>query len=63
MEAALVLVISTFLVIYPLWRICARAGFNGVLSLLALIPFLGVSIVGAVLSFAKWPTPANLTKE
>ncbi|GMV01493.1 MAG: hypothetical protein KJZ98_17120 [Burkholderiaceae bacterium] len=42
--------------IVPLWRICARAGFNGALALMALIPWLGLLIVGAVLSFASWPT-------
>ena len=41
--------------IVPLWRICDRAGFNGALSLLAIIPWLGLLIVGAVLSFATWP--------
>lgn len=58
-----VAIIASVLVIVPLWRICARAGFNGALSLLALIPWFGVLIVGAILSFTKWPTPANLTKE
>lgn len=59
----LLAIIASVLVIVPLWRICARAGFNGALSLLALIPWLGVLIVGAVLSFVKWPMPTNLTKE
>lgn len=48
-------VIGALLVIVPLWRICTRIGFNGALSLLALIPWLGIGIVGAVLSFANWP--------
>jgi uncharacterized membrane protein YhaH (DUF805 family) len=56
-------VIALVLIIVPLWRICTRAGFNGVLSLLALIPWLGVVIVGAILSFANWPTKANTVKE
>ena len=51
----LALVVMSVLVVVPLWRICARAGFNGALSLLALIPWLGIVIVGAVLSFASWP--------
>ena len=42
------------LFIVPLWKICARAGFNGALSLLALIPWLGLVIVGGVLSFSAW---------
>ena len=43
------------LFIVPLWKVCSRAGFNGALSLLALIPWLGLIIVGGVLSFAAWP--------
>lgn len=56
-------IIALVLIIVPLWRICTRAGFNGALSLLALIPWLGVVIVGAILSFANWPTKANAIEE
>lgn len=55
-------IIALVLIIVPLWRICTRAGFNGALSLLALIPWLGLVIVGAILSFANWPTN-NAIKE
>lgn len=47
--------VLTALLIVPLWRICMRAGFSGALSLLALIPWLGLLIVGTILSFAAWP--------
>ena len=63
MEAAPVLIIGTALVIYPLWRICTRAGFNGALSLVAIIPWFGILIVGAVLSFANWCTVSTSSKE
>jgi len=43
------------LIIVPLWRICARAGFNPALSLIAIIPLLGFLIVAAILAFAEWP--------
>jgi uncharacterized membrane protein YhaH (DUF805 family) len=56
-------IIALVLIIVPLWRICIRAGFNGALALLALIPWLGVVIVGAILSFANWRTEANAVKE
>ena len=56
-------IIATVLVIVPLWRICARAGFSGALSLVALLPWLGVLIVGAILSFANWPAKTNVVKE
>ena len=51
--------IGIVLVVVPLWRICDRAGFSGALSLLALIPWLGIVIVGAVLSFANWPAKSK----
>lgn len=56
-------IIALVLIIMPLWRICTRAGFNGALSLLAVIPWLGVAIVGAILSFANWRTKASVVKE
>lgn len=59
----LIVIITLVLIIMPLWRICTRAGFNGALSLLALIPWPGVIIVGAILSFAKWPAKAKAIKE
>lgn len=57
------LIIGAILVIVPLWRICIRAGFNGALSLIALLPWLGVVIVGAILSFANWPEKTKTVKE
>lgn len=50
------------LIVVPLWRICKRTGFSGKLSLLALIPWLGLLIVGALLSFAKWPDKIDRAK-
>lgn len=60
---ALGAIIAVVLIIVPLWRICTRAGFNGAMSLLAIIPWLGVIIVGAILSFASWPSKTNAIKE
>lgn len=54
MELILYLVFAAVFIV-PLWKVCARAGFNGALSLLALIPWLGLVVVGGVLSFATWP--------
>lgn len=56
-------IIALVLIIVPLWRICTRAGFSGALSLLALIPWLGLLIVGAIISFANWPIKANADRE
>lgn len=33
------------LVVIPLWRICDKLGFPGVLSLLALVPLLNVGLL------------------
>ncbi len=48
-------VIAFVLLVIPLWKICARAGFNPALSLLAIIPLLGLLIVAGVLAFSEWP--------
>ena len=41
--------------IIPTWRVCARAGFSGALSLFHLVPVIGWAIVMAVLAFSDWP--------
>lgn len=46
--------IYSVLVIYPLWKICERAGFNGAIALIALVPYVGLIVVGAILSFSEW---------
>jgi uncharacterized membrane protein YhaH (DUF805 family) len=56
-------IIALVLLIWPLWRICVRAGFPGAMALLALIPWAGLLIIGAVLSFAQWRTPAKMIGE
>lgn len=43
------------IVFVAIWRICRRAGFPGALALLALVPWIGLLVIGAVLSFASWP--------
>ncbi len=43
------------LVVYPLWRIHARAGLNRLLSLFVFVPFFGGLIVLAILAFSHWP--------
>ena len=42
--------------IIPTWRICARAGYSGALSLLHLVPFIGSFIVMGILAFGDWPS-------
>jgi hypothetical protein len=44
-----------FLLIIPTWRIFVRAGFSGALSLLHLVPFVGLLVIMAILAFSDWP--------
>jgi hypothetical protein len=53
-EAVLLFVVLTAFVVLPLWLICSRAGFSPALSLVALVPFIGLPIVIAMLSFKTW---------
>ncbi len=49
------LVFPTMLcIILPLWRILVKAGYPGPVSLLALVPIIGVVVV-FWLAFSEWP--------
>ena len=50
----LLILFMTLIVVFPFWRIFSKAGFHGALSLLMLIPFVGI-IMLFFLAFAKWP--------
>jgi hypothetical protein len=43
------------ILIVPVWKICGRAGFHPALSLVAIIPVLGLLLVAAILAFSEWP--------
>ncbi len=45
----------SLLLVVPTWRICARAGFSGALSLLHFVPVVGSLVVMAILAFSDWP--------
>ncbi len=47
--------LAVVLIVVPLWKICARAGFNPLLSLLAIIPVVGLLAVAIILAFTEWP--------
>ena len=51
----IVYMLLALVLIVPTWRICARAGFSGALSLFLLVPVIGPFIVMAVLAFSSWP--------
>lgn len=42
------------LIIVPLWKICSKAGLSGPLSLLALIPGIGMLITLYIIAFSDW---------
>jgi len=51
----IIYMLLALVLIVPTWRICARAGFSGALSLFLLVPLIGPFIVMAVLAFSTWP--------
>jgi uncharacterized membrane protein YhaH (DUF805 family) len=46
--------------IWVYWRIFAKAGYNGALSLLNLIPGVGPLICVLILAFGRWPIEDQL---
>jgi hypothetical protein len=50
----LVPLVIAITVIWPAWRICAKAGFPGAISLLIVIPVLNLFLL-YFLAFAEWP--------
>lgn len=46
--------------IWVYWRIFAKAGFNGALSLLNLVPGVGPLICMIILAFGRWPIEDEL---
>lgn len=63
MGDVLVFLIMVAIMAIPLWRICARAGLNPAFSLFVLVPFIGFTIVAAILAFSEWPATASGNKE
>jgi hypothetical protein len=52
------LVVVLAMIIFPIfcfWRIFAKAGYNGAMALLWLIPGIGMIIVLCILAFSTWP--------
>ena len=49
------IIVTAILFLYPTWRISSRAGFPGPLSLVVLIPGLGLFVLLFLLAFLRWP--------
>lgn len=52
------MVVWAAVVVVPFWRICEKAGYPGVLSLLILVPLVNIGFL-YYLGFAKWPAGNN----
>ena len=57
-----VIVISALIAftLWVYWRIFTKAGFNGALSLLNLVPGVGPLICMIILAFGRWPIEDQL---
>ena len=53
-EFVIVIVLTTAVVLWPVSRICSKAGFSRALSLLILIPGLNLCLL-YFLALARWP--------
>ena len=52
------LVILLAMVVFPIfcfWRIFTKAGYNGAMALLCLVPVISMIIVLCILAFGTWP--------
>jgi hypothetical protein len=50
------------MVLFPVfcfWRIFAKAGYNGAMALICLVPGIGLIIVLCILAFGTWPAGQN----
>lgn len=43
------------LLVLPAWKICGKAGFSPLWSLLVFLPYLGYLALSLVLAFVAWP--------
>lgn len=48
------LIVLSLLLVWPMWRICMKAGFPGPLGLMAIVPLLNLGLL-FFLAFAEWP--------
>lgn len=53
------LLIVGLVIILPFWKIFSKAGFNGALSLLMVVPIVNVFMI-FFLAFADWPAQKGI---
>jgi hypothetical protein len=57
---AIVVLAAVAFAIWVFWRIFTKAGYNGALALLNLVPGLGHLICLIILAFGRWPIEDRL---
>ena len=58
-ELIVQIIVLAVLLLYPTWRIYAKAGLHPAISLTILIPGLGVLICALILALSKWEVQPN----
>lgn len=62
-DPGLVLLVFNALAVWPLARICRRAGFAPWWALLVFVPVVGLLLVMGMLTFRRWPNaPAGAVR-
>jgi amino acid transporter len=51
----------TIFIIFVYWRIVSKAGYNGALSLLALVPIVNIVML-CIFAFSEWPIQKELNQ-
>ena len=55
MMGPLGMLVIAALIVIPVWRICEKAGFSGMLALLIFVPLVNIIFL-YWLAFTKWPS-------
>lgn len=61
-EGIAILLVAIVITVVPFWRIFAKAGYTGWLSILMLIPLVNFILL-YYLAFAKWPLQKEAEKK
>ncbi len=56
----IVFIVIMALTVWIYWRIFVKAGYNGALALLNLVPGVGPLVVMVILAFGRWPIEDEL---
>lgn len=58
-EIFIQIVFSLIFLQVPVWKIYSRVGLNPWISLMVLVPFIGILLCGLVLAISNWKLPNN----